>query len=199
IPRHEWSTNLKMLSIALMLSLEDIPSLETLRKLKRVFLTGDTALLRVPTLSSSVHLGTFVIVDATACCNGYIGPCNTSHYLCPSPSSCLDTSDPHNQPGNSVTQQLLDTVGVATCRLPGAPSDFLVTPTRQQVEECDGVMYKQCKAGMCYSSRMQVVACQSVKLHEAVRRREIRLGIGQPCDAEVEKWLGCWQTEATSD
>ncbi|KAE9008038.1 hypothetical protein PR003_g16326 [Phytophthora rubi] len=178
-------SNLKMFSLALLVSLEEIPSLESLHKLKSVLLTGDVALLRVPNLSPSVT--TLVILDAAACCNGYIGPCN--HMRCSSP--CLDTKDPQNQPSNAATQQLLDTVGVATCQFPGTPSDLLVASTREQIDECNGVMYKQCATGMCYNLRMQVIACQSEELHEAVRRREIQLGIGQPCDAKVEKWLGC--------
>ncbi|KAE9217967.1 hypothetical protein PF004_g14001 [Phytophthora fragariae] len=157
-------SNLKMFSLALLVSLEEIPSLESLHKLKSVLLTGDVALLRVPNLSPSVT--TLVILDAAACCNGT-----------PRTSRAMP--------------QLLDTVGVATCQFPGTPSDLLVASTREQIDECNGVMYKQCATGMCYNLRMQVIACQSEELHEAVRRREIQLGIGQPCDAKVEKWLGC--------
>eukprot|EP00644_Phytophthora_capsici_P007172 jgi/Phyca11/112668/e_gw1.22.494.1 len=152
-------TNLNILSAVLLLSLREIPPLTALHKLKRVLITGDTSLVRIPNLSPNSQVSTFVILDTPACCNGYIGACFPSHYLCVSNESCLDKSDPKNQP-NAVTEGLLNTVAIAT-------------------------------SGMCYSSRMQVVACQTVVLHEMVRRKEIQDRIGLPCDPGVEKWLGC--------
>ncbi|KAL3657632.1 hypothetical protein V7S43_017435 [Phytophthora oleae] len=186
--------NLNILSVALLLSLREIPSLVALHKLKRVLISGDTSLVRIPDLSPIAHLPTFVVVDTPACCNGYIGACDPSHYLCGSNASCLDKADPENQP-NAVTKGLLNTIAIETCQIPGTAADFLLLPSKEDIDTCNGVVYKKCyqgnTPGMCYSSRMQVVACQTVVLHEEVRRREIQDGIGLPCDPTVEKWLGC--------
>ncbi|KAK1930041.1 hypothetical protein P3T76_014538 [Phytophthora citrophthora] len=187
-------TNLKILSAALLISLREIPSLVALHKLKSVLIVGDNSLVRIPNLSPNSHLSTFAVLDTPACCNGYIGACDPSHYLCVSNASCLDKSDPKNQP-NAVTEGLLNTVAIATCQIPGTATDFLVPSSKEDIDTCHGVLYKKCyqgnTAGMCYSSRMQVVACQTVVLHEMVRRNEIQDGIGLPCDPTVEKWLGC--------
>jgi len=109
--------------------------------------------------------------------------------------SCLDEKDPRNQP-NAATKQLLDAIAAQTCQEPAKAVDFFVDPSKRDIATCAGVMYKQCVTqdgtrGMCYSSRMQVVACQGVGLHEQVRKREIQLGFGLPCDVDVEQWLGC--------
>lgn len=39
---------------------------------------------------------------------------------------------------------MLTTVAVATYQSPGTPADFLVSPSRDDVDVCGAIMYKQC-------------------------------------------------------
>ncbi|KAL4160756.1 hypothetical protein PRNP1_001318 [Phytophthora ramorum] len=143
------------------------------------------------------------------CCNGFVGECNLADWFCqPEPvfdvpaATCLDPDDPRR--ATIATKQIFTSFSFAVCQKSPVPfvletlSDF---PTSERIAACGGVMYRQCEipgvtsvngtVGMCYSSRMQVVACNVDQLFIKVRQVEIERGVGPPCDVEVEAWLGC--------
>ncbi|KAG6950914.1 hypothetical protein JG687_00013955 [Phytophthora cactorum] len=128
------------------------------------------------------------------CCNGFMGICDLTDTFCPNDA----------RHATAATKEILATFSFAVCQKSAIPfalerlSDF---PTSDRIASCDGVMYRRCDipgvtsvngtVGMCYSSRMQVVACNVDQLFIKVRQVEIERGVGPPCDPEVEAWLGC--------
>ncbi|KAE8956486.1 hypothetical protein PF005_g32061, partial [Phytophthora fragariae] len=189
LPRMDGLTNLKLLTLAIVMSLEQLPRLDKLTKLQLVQVVGATSTQRIPTLSPHVGSVNLIVVESQACCNGYI-VCSPSSHLCSAHPSCLDKTLPENRP-NEVTQRIFDLMTVKTCTTSGfKTADFFVSPTKEDVDNCDGVLYAQCRKfngtanipGMCYNERLQVVSCQTISLYMAARRQEIQLGAGIPCD-----------------
>ncbi|GMF14411.1 unnamed protein product [Phytophthora fragariaefolia] len=198
IPPLDGLANLKSLTLAIMMSLVEIPPLENLTKLQLVQVFGANKTQRIPNLSPDVGSVSLLIADSMACCNGYI-TCNLSSYLCSAHPSCLDKAQPENRP-NEVTQHVFDLMTAKTCTTsPYKAADFFKTPTEEDVDNCGGVLYAQCQKfngtaripGMCYNERMQVISCQTMKLFKIARIQEIEFGVGFPCDAINEKYLGC--------
>ncbi|KAJ8571727.1 hypothetical protein ON010_g5105 [Phytophthora cinnamomi] len=201
LSRLDGLTNLKSLTLAIMMALEQIPRLDKLTKLQLLQVVGTTSTQRIPDLSPHVGSVSLIVVESQACCDGYI-VCNPSHRLCSAHPACLDKNLPENRP-NKVTQRIFDLITVKTCTTSAfTVTDFFKSPTKENVDNCGGVLYAQCQifngtanvAGMCYNERMQVVSCQTMPLYMAARKQEIQLGIGIPCDPVYEKWLGCTET-----
>jgi hypothetical protein len=63
--------------------------------------------------------------------------------------------------------------------------------------KCNGTMFRECtmqpgnRTGMCYNSRMMPISCATSAFPMEMRRRQIQLRVGKPCNPEYEAWLGC--------
>jgi hypothetical protein len=83
-----------------------------------------------------------------------------------------------------------------TCRRVLRPGDLDVAPTEENVNLCNGTLWKQCNApgspeAICYNERFMVVTCTWSPFPAKMRRMQIAQGVGDPCNPEVEAWLGC--------
>jgi hypothetical protein len=160
----------------------------------------------VPDMAPLVSLSRMAVFRPNhMCCNGFIGACDLTHSFCQADepfnvpaASCLDPSDP--RVATAATKAVFAKFAPTVCQKSVVPflleglSDF---PTPERIAACAGVPYRRCEVngtvGMCSSCRMQVVACNVDQLFIDVRKRQIQLGVGPPCDPEVESWLGCAQ------
>ncbi|EGZ05571.1 hypothetical protein PHYSODRAFT_465727, partial [Phytophthora sojae] len=98
---------------------------------------------RIPDLSPNIGSVNFIVVESQACCNGYI-VCNPCYHLCSAHPSCLDKTLPENRP-NEVTQRIFDLMTFKTCTKSGFKvSDFFTIPSKENVDNCGGVLYAQC-------------------------------------------------------
>ncbi|GMF38898.1 unnamed protein product [Phytophthora fragariaefolia] len=114
---------------------------------------------------------------------------------------CLAADDPRR--ANPATLKTISRFPHTICQrtpLPLAIEALSDTPSPERIAMCGGKRYRQCEIpgvtsskllGMCYSARMQVVACNVDQPFIQVRRVQIDRGVGVPCDPQEEAWLGC--------
>ncbi|ETI40257.1 hypothetical protein, variant 2 [Phytophthora nicotianae] len=210
LPAFDGTPNLRSMVLAVLLSLTELPSFDNLPNLETMALAHIQQVPAVPDMSPLISLSRLAIFRPNhMCCNGFMGICDLTDTFCVPDlaynvpgASCLDSDD--HRHATTATKALLARFSVAVCQKSIIPfslerlSDF---PAPDRIAACDGVMYRQCDipgvtsvngtVGMCYSSRMQVVACNVDQLFIKVRQVEIERGVGPPCDPEVEAWLGC--------
>jgi hypothetical protein len=206
LPRLNGLRTLNGLSLAVMRSLVALPELTKLSHLERIELMLLPALQRLSDLSPVINPSKFTIQGSRLCCNGVIGACDPDTFACRGQSApiCIADSDPTYQMSES-TRLLVDKHHAHMCtddKIFGSLSlDFIFSaPAKEQIDKCQGVQYRQCTLddaewsvghSICYNDRMQVVHCIYSDEQIAVRRDEIQLGVGVPCDLEIETWLGC--------
>ncbi|POM70945.1 Hypothetical protein PHPALM_12557 [Phytophthora palmivora] len=210
LPPFYGTPNLRSMVLAVLLSLTELPSFDNLPNLETMALAHIQRVPAVPDMAPLVSLSRLAIFRPNhMCCNGFIGACNLTDSYCEldlafnvPAAKCLDPDDPRH--ATTATSEILAKFSFAICQKSAIPfaleglSDF---PTPDRIASCDGVMFRQCDipgvtsangtVGMCYSSRMQVVACNVDQLFIEVRRVEIERNVGPPCNPEEEAWLGC--------
>ncbi|EGZ24784.1 hypothetical protein PHYSODRAFT_256968 [Phytophthora sojae] len=210
LPAFSGTPNLRSMVLAVLLSLTELPSFDRLLNLETMALVHIQRVPAVPDMGPLASLSRLAIFRPNhLCCNGFVAACNLSDSFClpdlafhvPA-ASCLAPNDPRH--ATAATREIFSKFAPAICQKSAIPfalealSDF---PTAERIAACDGVMYRQSEipgvtsangtVGMCYSSRMQVVACNVDELFIRVRRLEIERGVGAPCDPKAEQWLGC--------
>ncbi|KAG6579925.1 Homoserine dehydrogenase [Phytophthora cinnamomi] len=210
LPAFDGTPNLRSMVLAVLLSLTELPSFDNLPNLETMALAHIQRVPAVPDMAPLVSLSRLAIFRPNhLCCNGFVSACNLADSFCQPDlafnvpaATCLAPSDP--RAATKATKEMFAKFAPAICQKSAIPfaleglSDF---PTAERIASCGGVMYRQCEipgvtsvngtVGMCYSSRMQVVACNVDELFIKVRRLEIERGVGPQCDPQVERWLGC--------
>lgn len=188
LPSFKGLTNLKSLSLALVTSLQEPPSREPLKNLERLELLYLHQVQEIPGLAAHTDLSHLVILDTAVCCNGRFGVCNHAVKIC-SNATCLITDD-------AATLQLVLQFNYTVSPAFISNVDLLKSPGREQIDICEGVMFRQCafsanKTRICYNDRLQVIACTYSPVVEEIRRRQTLFHVGIFCDPVEEKWLGC--------
>ncbi|KAG2991196.1 hypothetical protein PC118_g5228 [Phytophthora cactorum] len=200
LPSFDGLTNLKSLTLAVFLFLEEIPPFDHLHNLERIVLSCVTAIAGIPDFSPIKDLKSFAVSDRGAwCCNGFLGTCDLSngncgvHPLWGSPAvSCLDPNRTENV-ATPVTLAAVEKFDATTCGPVLQPGVLEGPPTPEIMAPCNGTMYRQCgnAQAMCYNARFMGIACTTSPFPIEMRRRQIAQGVGDPCNPEVEAWLGC--------
>ncbi|KAE9022639.1 hypothetical protein PR001_g13107 [Phytophthora rubi] len=210
IPPFDGTPNLRSITFAILLSLTELPSFDKVPELETLLLIHISRVVAVPDLAPLTKLSRFTVFRPNhLCCNGFIGSCNLQDSFCQydpvfniPAATCLEPHSP--LVATTATQRVFQLFQVVVCQKSVAPfaiealSDM---PSPSRIASCAGVPYRQCEIpgvtsingteGMCYSSRMQVIACNVDPLFIKVRRVEIERGVGPPCDPQEEAWLGC--------
>lgn len=166
--------DLRSLSIVDAQHVEMLPSFEPLKKLKHMELIKRNAV----------------------CCNGFItGECDLTVFQCkPREDEPNVTCVSARLPDSDKTK--LETINAKLCTKNLTIDSKELMPTVHSTDElCGGTMYRQCTlngvSGICVNARMQVISCVANSEYIAVRRLQIERGVGDPCDPDIESWLGC--------
>ncbi|RLN38441.1 hypothetical protein BBJ28_00002074 [Nothophytophthora sp. Chile5] len=202
---------LQSLAIVWMFQLHVVPSFEHVPGLQKLFLAYLPVLERLPDMSPLGSLVEFNIVrPSNICCNGFQGSCDLSDFFClgnptediPAAACLKDETDPRQAVtpflGSVGTAKAFETFASSICqRSPFDAVSYSNVPTKETIEVCDGKPFRQCSlpdtnsTGICYNTRMQVLACLADENYIALRRLQIEEGVGLRCDPVEEKWLGC--------
>ncbi|RAW33111.1 hypothetical protein PC110_g10546, partial [Phytophthora cactorum] len=199
LPSFDGLTNLKSLTLAVFLLLEELPTFDHLHNLERIVLSFLPAIGGLPDFSPIKDLKFFAALDRGAwCCNGFLGACDLRNDNCGvhpfwgSPAvSCLDPNRSENL-ATPATLAAVETFKAFTCGPVLQPGTIEMPPTPEKMAPCNGTMYRQCgnTQSMCYNARFMGIACTETLLPVEMRRRQIAQGVGDPCDPDVEAWLG---------
>ncbi|KAL4137851.1 hypothetical protein PRIC2_001361 [Phytophthora ramorum] len=209
IPPFDGTPNLRSLTLAILLSVIDLPPLKNLPRLEALALVQIPQVAAIPDISSLACLSRLTLYRPNrVCCNGFMGSCNlTDSYCMYDPvfdvpgATCLAENDPRK--ASPAALRIFARFPHTICQrtpLSLAIEALSDTPTPERIATCAGVLYRQCEIpgvtsanmfGMCYSARMQVVACSVDQPFIQVRRVQIQRGVGLPCDPHEEAWLGC--------
>jgi hypothetical protein len=201
LPSMDGLTNLKSLSIAVFLNLVELPSFQHLENLKRLVLSTLPVLKTVPDLAATPKLEAFAVSDrGEFCCNGFASECDLAHSMCQRhlvwgtpPATCLPPNETATTATRTIFRKFSATVCAGRSFLPG---ELETGPTPELTPQCNGTMYKRCtdpgyEEAMCYNPRLMAITCDHNPFPIEMRRRQIAEGVGDPCDPEVEAWLGC--------
>ncbi|GLE03079.1 hypothetical protein PINS_up011958 [Pythium insidiosum] len=189
--------DLTMLVFSIPRALTQLPDFTDLERLAMLVIADATHLQRLPSLVPLKHLKSFSIFRRNAvCCNGFIdGVCDLSDYQC--------MPRPGEEPITCEASRISDADLAVVKRVNGflcsknLTSDLTESePTQVSTDVlCQGVLYRRCnmsgQSGICYNGRMQVIHCDIFGEYERMRRLEIQLGVGLPCNPAEEAWLGC--------
>ncbi|KAF1787514.1 Leucine-rich repeat domain, L domain-like [Phytophthora cactorum] len=181
LPSFDGLTNLKSLTLAVFLLLEELPTFDHLHNLERIVLACLPAIDGLPDFSPIKNLKSFVALDRGAwCCNGFLGACDLRN------DNCENLATP-------ATLAAVETFKAFTCGPVLRPGTNEGPPTPEKMAPCNGTMYRQCgnTQSMCYNARFMGIACSATLYPVEMRRRQIAQGVGDPCDPDVEAWLGC--------
>ncbi|ETM01903.1 hypothetical protein L917_01547 [Phytophthora nicotianae] len=189
---------LRYLTLAVLDSLKEIPSFDGLSKLSDLTIINAVRATTLPAMTPLTSLTKMVLRPKSAvCCNGFIsGACNMTMAQClpiaseKYPPTCTDARISEDD------KALLDTFGAKICPNTAAVDREATAPTKHTTDElCGGVTYKECALngvqGICYNTRMMVINCETTSGFIAMRKLQIQRGVGEPCDPDVEAWLGC--------
>ncbi|KAJ0394496.1 hypothetical protein P43SY_009541 [Pythium insidiosum] len=187
---------LTMLVFSIPRGLTRLPDFSDLHNLAMLVIADATHLQRLPSLEPLRRLKSFSLLRRNAvCCNGYIdGVCNLTDYQCmpragEAPVSCEAARI------SDADIAVIQRVNGFLCSK-NLTSDLSESePTSVSTDGlCQGVLYRKCsmngQTGICYNGRMQVIHCDIFGEYERMRRLEIALNVGPPCDHAVEAWLG---------
>jgi hypothetical protein len=203
IPSLTGVPNLQSLTLACLYSLTAIPSFEHVQKLQRVEIAYLVTLQTLPDLSPLQNLVEFMIFSiCAACCNGFMGDCNTSDPFCAgnpevgSPASACIAEDAKATAGSlAIFEQFADSMCIRSGFDSQGSMDLL---TQIQIEMCAGIPYQRCEyppssgqLGICMHNRLQVLGCVVNDDYIRLRKVQIQRGVGPPCDVAREEWLGC--------
>uniref|UniRef100_K3X7V5 WLGC domain-containing protein n=1 Tax=Globisporangium ultimum (strain ATCC 200006 / CBS 805.95 / DAOM BR144) TaxID=431595 RepID=K3X7V5_GLOUD len=198
--------NLRSLVFARTFSITELPSFERLQKLERLELAYLPMLRTLPDMKPLINLVHFAVYRASPiCCNGFASACNLTDSFCQADpiqilpaASCLKDDESRASP---ATQHFFETFASTICQKP-ASNLVLVSdiPTNKTIKMCGGVQFRECRipnsddsstAGICFRSRMQVLACTPDPNKVKLRKLQIARRVDPICDPVVEKWLGC--------
>ncbi|GMF12303.1 unnamed protein product [Phytophthora lilii] len=194
--------NLQSMTLAWLLSLRELPSLVQVPRLKRLVIAIMPQFEKMPDMSTLQSLEEFVITRPShICCNGFSGLCDLNDASCVEDvansipaATCLNNTAFDGFVG---TEMAFQKVGSTICPpLPPGFNPVASIPTKETIEMCDHRPFGQCHMpngleGMCYNTRMQVLACLPEPIYIALRRYQIQIGIA--CNSSLEEWLGCSQ------
>ncbi|KAG3254659.1 hypothetical protein PI124_g776 [Phytophthora idaei] len=211
LPALDGIPKLQTLELAHLFGLIRLPELDKTLDLHGIVISYLPLLETLPDLLQLKHLiSVTVFRPSFLCCNGYLGSCDLSHPFCDADTAhgfpaatCLTDN---NLQASAAMVNLLASFGPAVCfKTPDSILEFADIPTKALVDMCGGVPYRRCEIvnpatnevleGMCYNLRMQVLSCNPDPVNIAVRRLQISLNVGTPCDVEEEAWLGCTDTK----
>ncbi|GMF16381.1 unnamed protein product [Phytophthora lilii] len=164
-------TNLKSLTLAVLVLLEELPDFQHLGNLERLVLASMPALNTLPDFTSIPNLKSFAASDRGAwCCNGFLGECDLSdgkcgvHPVWGSPAvSCL-SSDGTTKTATAATIAAVEKFSATICGPVLQPGVLEGPPTPELMAPCNGTMYRQCpmsdgSEAMCYNARYMAIAC----------------------------------------
>ncbi|RLN45277.1 hypothetical protein BBJ28_00025148, partial [Nothophytophthora sp. Chile5] len=193
--------NLQALTLAWMSAVHILPPFDNVPDLQRLTLVYLPQLERLPDLAPLQSLVNVIIARPShICCNGFRGSCDLSDNYClidPDlgiPAATCLTDEPFL--GNVGTQEAFEAFTSTICQKLSSDSVQASVPTTEEIEMCDDRPFGQCQIsdgsiGICYNTRMQVLACLASDTYIELRRFQIEKGVGQACDPVLEKWLGC--------
>ncbi|KAL3672545.1 hypothetical protein V7S43_001842 [Phytophthora oleae] len=190
---------LRYLTLAVLDSLKEIPSFEGLTSVSDLSIVHAPRVPRLPSLEPLTSLHSMVIRPRSLiCCNGFLsGTCNMTESQClpisgeKYPLTCTDEriSTMDKKTFESFSSAAICPPSIALDREKTAPSKYSTD------ELCNGTLYKQCELnsvqGICYNTRMMVINCETTSGYIAMRKLQIQRVVGDPCDLQVEAWLGC--------
>ncbi|EEY56380.1 uncharacterized protein PITG_09901 [Phytophthora infestans T30-4] len=175
----------------------ELPNLDDLSGLTALYIADAIHIHSLPSLKGLKSLKNFAVFRRNEiCCNGWAtGYCDLANF------QCLPRANEH------LVQCMSDRIPVEDQDIIDRANGFLCgknitqdvqasEPTLESTDAmCQGVLYRECNMngirGICYNGRMQVVHCDVFGEYEKMRRLQIARGVGDPCDPEEEKWLGC--------
>ncbi|TYZ59306.1 hypothetical protein PybrP1_001185 [[Pythium] brassicae (nom. inval.)] len=187
----------RYLTLAVLHGLRELPSFEGLDELMSLVIADAIHVNSLPSFTPLKKLKSMGLIRRNAvCCNGFVnGICDLTHFQClPRADEELVTCTDARI--SEADLAVLTPIGANLCDFTWRSDLKSSAPTLYTSDTlCGGVMYKQCTLGtlpgICFSSRMQVVACTPDVSVVAMRKELIRRGAGAPCDPNVEAWLGC--------
>lgn len=199
VPPLDGLTNLRSVAFARMFSMSTLPTFDHLPLIEHIAISYMPLVRTLPELGHLPHLMHFSLYRLSyACCDGFLGVCNLTHPFCagiPSAGVPVTTCvDPETERASRETMATLDRFASSVCQpsMVDFASDF---PNKARSDLCGGVLYRSCRVdnttGMCYNSRVQVVACTTDANKIKVRKLQIVRGVGLACDPVEEEWLGC--------
>ncbi|KAF1330681.1 hypothetical protein FI667_g4686, partial [Globisporangium splendens] len=200
MPLFNGLSNLKSMTLALLLSLGKVPPVEPLTSLERLELLFLSKVTILPDLAPLVKLAHFVMLDAPACCNGVVGPCDHSRSICSSSTACPTYVAPPSVQQQKVIQRFSQTV--CSMFLSDKVS-FVNDASKASTDACGGVLYRKYTASassestpaehatMCFNDRMNAIGCTDTPVNVAIRKLQISRNVGTPCNPVEEQWLGC--------
>ncbi|GMF66270.1 unnamed protein product [Phytophthora lilii] len=190
--------NVRYLTVAVLDSLTELPSFHGLKSVSDLNIVSLPSVASLPSLAPLKSLKNMVIRARSAvCCNGFIsGTCNMIESQCMPilgerhPLICTDKRI------SAEDKEILTAFGNRICP-PSVPlARELTAPSIHSTDElCGGTKYKECAVngvqGMCYNTRMTVINCETTSNYINMRKLQIKRGVGDVCDPDVEAWLGC--------
>ncbi|KAG1706737.1 hypothetical protein DVH05_027590 [Phytophthora capsici] len=190
---------LRYLTLAVLDSLKEIPSFQGLTSVSDLSIVHAPRASRLPSLEPLTSLNSMVIRPRSAiCCNGFLsGTCNMTE------SQCLPISGERyplvctDERISATDKKTLESFSSAAICPPSIPLDREKSaPSKYSTDElCNGTLYKECELngvqGICYNTRMMVINCETTSGYIAMRKLQIQRSVGDPCNSQVEAWLGC--------
>ncbi|KAF1318116.1 Catechol o-methyltransferase, partial [Globisporangium splendens] len=211
LPSFDGLSNLQSMTLAVLTSLKELPSFESLRNLERLELLTLSNVTYLPSFAPLQKLSYLVVQAFPVCYNGVLGTCDTSKGVaCPEDSSAVDEIDDESerildqfssaicagQSGSGATAGVTDNATSSA----STSNKTLQGPTKEEVDICGGVLYRQCNitttsgitdSVMCYNDHMRAISCINRPTSIEIRKMQILRHAGLPCDPVEEKWLGC--------
>lgn len=207
LPAFSGTPRLQTVELAHLFGLTRLPAVDKTTELRNIVIAYLPRLETLPDLLPLKHLISLIVFRPSfLCCNGYLSVCDLSDSFCDADpthgfpaATCLADDTLRASPSMVA---LLQSFGPAVClRTPDNLLEFADIPTKTSVDMCGGVPYRQCHLtdpannesimGMCYNLRMQVLSCNPDPNNIAVRKLQIKLKVGTPCNVVEEAWLGC--------
>ncbi|KAG7400242.1 hypothetical protein PHYBOEH_006580 [Phytophthora boehmeriae] len=192
-------TNLRYFTLAIVNSLRELPTFDGLSNLRSLLIVEAERARTLPTLTSLVKLsGMMLLYRSAVCCNGFIsGVCDDTAFQCRPkvgekyPMTCTDARI------SADNKAILDSFSSKEICDNSYELDLAsAAPTKYTSDDlCGSVMYKECSLGgvqgICFNMRMTVISCTPLPEYIKMRRLQIERRVGDPCNPEVEAWLGC--------
>ncbi|KAI9990040.1 hypothetical protein PInf_020346 [Phytophthora infestans] len=212
LPALDGTPRLQTLELAHLFGLTRLPDLDNTVDLHGIVIAYLPLLETLPDLLQLKHLVSVTVFRPSfLCCNGYLGSCDLTHPFCDADTThgflaaaCL--TDARLQASSAMINYLASFGATVCYKTPDSLLEFADIPTKASVDMCGGVPYRRCEIvdpmtnevlkGMCYNLRMQVLSCNPDPFNIAVRKRQITLNVGTPCDVQEEGWLGCIEAKS---
>ncbi|KAJ8574714.1 hypothetical protein ON010_g4498 [Phytophthora cinnamomi] len=172
--------NLRYLALAVLDSLPELPSFEGLSAVSDLSIIHAPRAAVLPSLKPLTSMTSFVIRARSACL-----PIAGEKY----PLTCTDARI-------SVEDEVTIKSLASPTICPASPplDREKSAPSKLSTDElCNGVKYKECtlndEQGICYNTRMMVIQCETTAAYIAMRKLQIKRGVGQACNPDVESPL----------